>query len=80
MRVRITLRAFAEAAFMPVMDMWRRADMLLMVSAAVERSMAVVVRFIAADSPEAEGSMVAAVVGLEVEGTAATKDGRLAYE
>ena len=73
MRVRTTLRAFAEVAFVPVMDMWRRADMLLMVSAAVER-------FMAAGSREAAGSMVVAVVGLEVEGTAATKDGRLAYE
>jgi hypothetical protein len=74
MQVRITLRAFAEAAFMPVMDMWRRADMLLMVSAAVERFMAAGSRE-AAGSMVAADSMVAAVVGLEVEGTEDTKDG-----
>ena len=74
------MRAFAEAAFVPVMDMWRRADMLLMVSAAVERFMAAGSREAAGSMVVVAGSIVAAVVGLEVEGTAATKDGRLAYE
>jgi len=72
--VGITPRAFVEAAFMPGTDTRRRrADALVTVSAAVEE-------FMAAGSREAEAaSMVAAVVGLEVEGTAA-KVGGLAYK
>jgi hypothetical protein len=71
----ITIRAFAAAAIMPVMDMRRRADTLVMVSAAVAPA-----DFMAADSLAAEAaSMGAVAVDLAVEGTV-TKDERLGYE
>jgi hypothetical protein len=60
---------------MPVMDMRRRADTLVMVSAAVALA-----DFMAAGSLVAEAaSMVAVAVDLVVEDTV-TKDGRLGYE
>ena len=78
-----TIRAFAEAAIMPVTDMRRRrADTLVTVHGAA-------VEFIAAGSTEveaevavtvaveaAEAASMVAVVGLEAEG-AAGKGGRL---
>ena len=72
-----TIQAFAEAGIMPVTDTRRRrADMLVMVSAAV----AVVEQFMAAASPVAEAAFMAAVVvDLAVEDTV-TKDERLGYE
>jgi len=74
----ITTQAFAEAGITPVTDTRRRrADMLVMVSAAV----AVVEQFMAAASPVAEAAFMAVVVvvDLAVEGTV-TKDERLGYE
>ena len=72
-----TIQAFAEAGITPATDtLHRRADMLVMVSAAV----AVEEQFMAVASPVAEAaSMAAVVVGSEAEGTAG-KDGRLGYE
>ena len=72
-----TIQVFAEAGITPVTDtLRRRADMLVMVSAAV----AVEEQFMAVASPVAEAaSMAAVVVDLAVEGTA-TKVGRLGYE
>ena len=72
-----TIQASAEAGITPVTDtLRRRADMLVMVSAAV----AVEEQFMAVASLAAEAaSTAAAVVGLEAEGTA-TKVGRLGCE
>ena len=74
----ITIRVFAEAGITPVTDTRRRrADMLVMVSAAV----AVEEQFMAVASPVAEAAFMAVVVvvDLAVEGTV-TKDERLGYE
>jgi hypothetical protein len=72
-----TIQASAEAGITPVTDTQRRrADTLVMVSAAV----AVVEQFMVAASQVAEAaSMAAVVVGLAVEDTV-TKDERLGYE
>ena len=70
-----TIRASAAAAIMPVMDMRRRADTLVVVSAAAAQA-----DFMAAGSLAAEvASLEAVVVDLAVECTV-TKDKRLGYE